>query len=83
MSERESEMRHRSIAQILPADWDSAPFTMASEIRDLLKQKIDQGTSIDSGCGNGHADLWFSVGGIEFYLTLSRSNRQIGIDSKC
>lgn len=82
MSKKESDMRHHTVAHILPADWDSAPFTMAGEIRDLLKPKIDHGTCIDSGCGNGCADLWFTIGGIEFYLALSRSKRQIGIDSK-
>lgn len=76
----DSDKRSHIVAKSRPADWDNLPACVSDEIREMLKHVVDTGTVIDSGCGNGHGDLWFIVGGIEFYLTIERSVRQLKLD---
>ena len=45
---------------------------IAAFIRSAL---ADEGTAIDAGGGFGGFDLWFTVGGIEYVLTVSRSEK--------
>jgi hypothetical protein len=71
----ESEKRRRIVADLRPTDWDVEPAIVTEEIRNLLTSIIDHGTNIDSGCGNGCGDLWFTVGGVEFFMTVSRSKK--------
>lgn len=73
--------RKRMMHSAIPADWDDKPMSLAHEIADLLKPVRDAGTSADSGGGNGMADLWVTVGGIEFFISIRRSNRQLAIDA--
>jgi len=73
----DSDKRHNIVARSRPPEWDNTPAALTDELREMLKNMVDTGTSIDSGCGNGHGDLWFTIGGIEFYLSVSRSERQI------
>lgn len=63
----------RIIHDMLPAEWDSGPLSLAHEIRNLLKPVADEGTGIDSGGGDGMADLWVTIGGIEYLITIKRS----------
>ncbi len=72
------EARKRMMMQLVPDDWDKTPLVVAHELAALIKQGMaDQGTAVDSGGCNGSADLWFKVNGVEFYLTIRRSNNQL------
>jgi hypothetical protein len=45
--------------------------TIRDEISNFLKSAVaDQGKSMDTGGGAGGADLWFTVGGKEYTLTV-------------
>ena len=71
----------RNAMAVRPAAWDSGPIDLAHKLRDLLKPVTDEGTSIDSGAGAGSADLWVTVGGVEYFLTIRRSNNQLRRDA--
>ena len=48
-------------------------------LRDLLKDLLlanlaDPGTSCDTGQGLGHADLWVTVKGVEYLVSISRGS---------
>ena len=66
----------RIVHDITPADWDKAPLTLAGELRELMATLKDEDTSIDCGTGNGEADLFVIVGGIEYRVTVQRSHYQ-------
>jgi len=55
---------------------DSSPYWVLSEIRGFLGSIKDEGTEIDSGFGMGAGDLWVTIGGVEYILTLKKSNAQ-------
>ena len=74
-NDAEKEERVRALMSLVPKDWDSRPLTLAHEIRRLLGSLKDEGTSIDSGGGDGSANLWVTVGGVEYYLTIIRSGQ--------
>jgi hypothetical protein len=60
------------------ADFDTRAYTLALELKKLLGPLVDEGTNIDAGTGNGFADLWPKLGGVEFHIaiTLSRSQQE-------
>lgn len=74
MDEKQRVQEVRSLAQF--AGWDTAHFDVSNVIRALLKSIIDQGTAIDSGGGPESSDLWFTIGGVEYYLNVRRSNKE-------
>lgn len=51
------------------------------EIQSLLHSIKDEGTEIDTGSGMGSADLWITSGGVEFFISVRLSNRQISKDA--
>lgn len=53
--------------------WDNDASTVAGELRELLATMKDEGTHIDSGGGDGVADLWVTIGGIEYAITVKKS----------
>jgi hypothetical protein len=61
------------VHDLLPPEWDNGPLSLAHEIRNLLKSVVDENTGIDSGGGDGMADLWATVGGVEYFITIKRS----------
>lgn len=63
----------RIVHELMPANWDKGPMSLAHEIRNLLKPVVDEGTGIDSGGGDGMADLWATVDGVEYYIAIKRS----------
>jgi hypothetical protein len=86
-NEREEERR---VMDIAATQWDAAPYSVALEIKRFLANQTDEGTSIDSGTGllwpqgapepiEGHAeaDLHAKIGGVEFYITVRKSNAQL------
>lgn len=49
-------------------------------IRDAMRPYVDKGTSMDGGGGFGQADLWMTVGGVE-YLVSVKPTRCLGAPS--
>lgn len=49
----------------------------AGSVRDMIKQmmvsQVDHGSSMDTGGGQGAADLWLSLGGVEYLVTVKFS----------
>lgn len=57
-------------------------YNLAAEIKNFLYSACaDHGTYIDSGAGNGSADLWVTVGGVEFFITVQKSNNQKAVEA--
>jgi hypothetical protein len=73
----DSDKRHSIVAHILPPEWDQEPFSLAGEIRSHLMTVKDAGTEIDSGGGDGCADLWVTVQGVEYYVSVRKSNAHL------
>ena len=50
---------------------------IGKEIRAKIEASmVDEGTSVDFEFGMGEACLWFKVGGVEWFLTVRKSNYQ-------
>lgn len=41
-----------------------------------IQSVVDDGTSIDSGGGDGIADLWPVIGGIEYHIAITKKGRR-------
>jgi len=82
MTDPEDEKRHRMVADIMPSEWDRTAFGLASEMRRFLESVKDQGTHIDSGGGDGTGDLWVTVQGVEYFITVRKSNNQLSKEGK-
>ena len=39
-------------------------------IRELMSSQVDHDTSMDTGGGMGQADLWLTVGGVEYTVSV-------------
>jgi hypothetical protein len=74
MSEQE---RMRRVMDLIPADWDRKPVSLIYEIRGFLENVKDQGTSMDSGTDGTCGDLWVTIQGIEYFITVKKSNAQL------
>jgi hypothetical protein len=61
----------RKVMDLVPPDWDSGPMVLSTEIRNFLKSIADEGTDIDSGGGDGIADLHPIVGGVEYHVQIT------------
>lgn len=70
MDHGEGDKRVRMVHDIAPPNWDMGPLSVAHELRQLLKPVVDEGTNIDSGGGDGCADLWPIIGGIEYHIAI-------------
>lgn len=79
MSEQE---RMRQVMDMAPADWDRKPISLAYEIRGFLETVKDEGTSIDSGTDGTSGDLWVTIQGIEYFITMRKSNAQLAKEGK-
>lgn len=64
-----------------PREWDSKPLQLAHKIRDVLKPLSDADKGIDSGGGDGLADLWLWYGGREYHIAIKPSLPQIKRES--
>ena len=63
--------------------WDTGARSLMNEVRIFLLSSVaDAGTNIDSGGGDGDADLWVKVGGIEYYVNFRKSNNQLAKEGK-
>jgi hypothetical protein len=72
----DGDRRVRKLHDHIPMDWDKNPLSLAHELREFLKSIVDAGTSIDSGGGNGCADLWPIIDGVEYHIAIT-SNRRV------
>ena len=77
MSDEPSDRRVRTLIDIIPAHWDRKPLGLAHEIRGFLMSIRDEGSSIDSGGGDGTGDLWVTVQGVEYFIAIRKSNLQL------
>lgn len=67
----------RALHDMMPEDWDRRPLTLAHEIRTFLLTIVDQGRGVDSGSDGCSADLWATVGGVEWFINVRKSNSQL------
>ena len=79
MSEQE---RIRKVMDMIPSDWDRKPISLVYEIRDFLEGVKDQGTSMDSGTDGTCGDLWVTIQGVEYLITVKKSNAQLVREGK-
>ena len=64
------------VHDLIPESWDKGPLSLAHEIRNFLKSVVDENTGIDSGGGDGMADLHATIDGIEYHIAIQRSLKQ-------
>lgn len=69
----DGDKRVRTVESLIPAEWDRKPLSLAHELRNMLKSVADEGTHIDSAGGDGCADLWVTVQGVEYYIAIKPS----------
>jgi len=62
------------VSQIIPAGWNGALYSVASEIKRLLTSASDHGTNIDSGTMDGLAYLSVCIDGAEYFITVEESS---------
>lgn len=62
--------RVQAVQDLIPADWDRRALSLAHELRRMMLPMVDEGTSIDSGGGDGDADLWPVIGGVEMHINI-------------
>ena len=74
--------RARAMMDIIPSHWDRSPIVLAREIRSFLASVKDEGTGIDSGGCDGGGDLWVTVQGVEYFITIRKSNKQLISEGK-
>lgn len=72
-----SDERHKKVLDMVPPEWDRKPLGLASELRGFLQTIKDEGTHIDSGGGDGTGDLWVTVQGVEYFIAVNKSNKQL------
>ena len=63
------------VHDLVPKEWDIGPLSLAHEIRNLLKPVVDEGRGIDSGGGDGIADLFPIIGGVEYHIQIKTARK--------
>lgn len=53
--------------------WDNDAGTVAGELRAALSAMKDEGTGIDGGGGDNSYDLWVTIGGYEYVITVRKT----------
>lgn len=76
MSDEKNE-RIRLVNNAMPIDWDRRPIALAHEIMGFLDSVKDTGTNIDSDTDGTSADLWVTVQGVEYFITIKKSKLQL------
>ena len=74
--------RERIVMDLLPSHWDQKPIALAYEIRGFLDSVKDGDTNIDSGTDGVCGDLWVTVQGVEYLVTVRKSNAQLAKEGK-
>ena len=72
-SERKTVAQQMAVAE----GWDFRVWGLRDAIAALLRSSLaDSGTAMDTGGGPEQADLWVTVGGVEYCLTVRISHAQ-------
>ena len=50
--------------------WDNRAAAVRDEIKDFLEEIHDKGTSLDTGGGDNLADVWVTIDGVEYLVTV-------------
>ena len=80
MDEQERSWAARDAA---PRHWDMGPATFRDELREVLRATLaDAGASMDTGGGDGEADLWVTCCGVEFFVTVKKSGAQLAREAR-
>lgn len=77
MSEDEKDREKHVFEVASNAGFDMRPYSVVTELKRVLASLADHGTSMDSGTGSRSADLWLTIGGVEYFLTVRPSNNQL------
>lgn len=73
MNKDDGDRRVKIVHDMIPSEWDKGPISLAHELRTMLKSIVDAGTNIDSGGGDGIADLHPVISGVEYHIQIKRS----------
>lgn len=79
MSEQD---RERKVIDMMPADWDKNPVSIAYELKGFLRSIKDEGTEIDSGTNGITGDLWVTIQGVEYFISITKSAGQLAKEGK-
>ena len=74
--------RTKQVMDMMPADWDKKPLSLAYEIKGFLQSVKDEGTEIDSGTNGITGDLWVTVQGVEYFISIAKSAAQMAKEGK-
>lgn len=78
---QEAAARMSKVMDVAPAEWDRSAGGLAAELARLLGSVKDAGTNIDTAMGDGIGDFWVTVGSVEYFISIRRSNQQIAKES--
>ena len=59
------------------AGYDTRPLSIAMEVRQAISSIKDESTEVEFGSSPNSADLWVTIGGVEYLLTIRLSNKQV------
>lgn len=76
-----SEKSIKAMMDAIPNGWDRRPVGLAHEISRFLESVKDQGTAIDSGTNGVTGDLWVTVQGVEYFITIQKSKKQLASEA--
>lgn len=58
------------MAEVKGLDYPQGARGVVDLIRDMLRTQVDHGTPMDTGGGFGQADLWLTVDGVEYCISV-------------
>ena len=67
---------------VIHPDGDRKPLSVTDELRGLLDSVKDHGTEISSGTDGVSGDLWITIQGIEYFISIRKSNFQLSKERK-
>jgi hypothetical protein len=81
MSAEDRKESERGVVNIgVSQGFDMRPYSLVLEMKRLLAPIADQGSSMDSGTLDGLADMYLTVGGVEFFISVAPSKSQAAKD---
>lgn len=72
----------KRMLQMIPREWDKAPVSIALEIRGFLEAVKDADTHIDTGTNGETGDLWITIQGVEYLISVRKSARQLKLETE-
>lgn len=77
MSDNSKDQERSVFDTATSAGFDMRPYSVVMELKRVLAALADHGTSMDSGTSARSADLWITIGGIEYFINVRPSNNQL------